>query len=294
MNINRVLHLLLLVLVMSGCAEDNKQKIVRLVETWQGKEIRFPESSVYTLFGKDTVDYTVGVKPHRILVYTDSVGCTSCKVQLPKWKEWIAEVDSLSGGEVEFLFYFHPFNVKDIVYLLKRDKFDLPVCIDLGDELNRLNEFPADITFQTFLLDRENKVKVIGNPIHNTSVKNLYLKQILGEGYREAPVAETTAEASVTRIDMGRFPMEKSAEAEFYIRNRGNEPLLILDTESSCGCTTATYDKRPVAGGDSLRVVLTYTPKEPKYFQESVTLVCNNKQRVRLTVSGVVEEGTDK
>ena len=41
-----------------------------------------------------------------------------------------------------------------------------PVCIDIDDQLNKLNKFPADITFQTFLLDKDNKVAVLGNPVH--------------------------------------------------------------------------------------------------------------------------------
>ena len=75
----------------------------------------------------------------------------------------------------------HPKDAKEIRYLLKRDAFDRPVCIDIDDRLNKLNKFPADITFQTFLLDKDNKVTVLGNPVHNTAVKDLYLKQITGK-----------------------------------------------------------------------------------------------------------------
>ena len=39
--------------------------------------------------------------------------------------------------------------------------------------MNNLNKFPADITFQTFLLDKNNKVVVLGNPIHNIAVNDL-------------------------------------------------------------------------------------------------------------------------
>ena len=53
-------------------------------------------------------------------------------------------------------------------YLLKRDGFDCPICIDLDDQLNKLNKFPANMSFQTFLLDKGNKVAVLGNPLHNS------------------------------------------------------------------------------------------------------------------------------
>lgn len=37
------------------------------------------------------------------------------------------------------------------------------------------------MNFQTFLLDRNNRVIAIGNPIYNPKVKELYLKIIKGE-----------------------------------------------------------------------------------------------------------------
>lgn len=37
------------------------------------------------------------------------------------------------------------------------------------------------MNFHTFLLDKDNKVLAIGNPIHNPKVKELYLKIIQGE-----------------------------------------------------------------------------------------------------------------
>lgn len=53
---------------------------------------------------------------------------------------------------------------------MKRDKFDIPVYIDSEDRFNRLNRFPSDPIFHTFLLDKDNKVAVIGNPVHNLAV----------------------------------------------------------------------------------------------------------------------------
>ena len=37
------------------------------------------------------------------------------------------------------------------------------------------------MTFQTFLLNRNNKVLAIGNPIHNPKIRELYVKIIRGE-----------------------------------------------------------------------------------------------------------------
>ena len=68
-----------------------------MIKSWQGKEIIFPEELIFTKYGKDTVKYNISVSDYKIIMYVDSVGCTEYKLQLYKWKEFIAEVDSLTN-----------------------------------------------------------------------------------------------------------------------------------------------------------------------------------------------------
>ena len=143
-------------LFIASCGETDKDRINRLVKEWEGKEIKFPSHSTFTVLGKDTVDFTFSDADYKVLTYIDSVGCASCKLQLHRWKEWVHEVDSLTGGKVPFIFYFHPKDMKELRYLTRRDGFAYPVCFDEKDELNGLNRFPSDMTFQTFLLDKDN------------------------------------------------------------------------------------------------------------------------------------------
>ena len=175
----RLLYLEVL-LLFSSCQNSPQEHITQLVEEWQGKEVRFPENPVFTRQLSDTVDYRIPETEYKVLVYVDSIGCTSCKLQLPQWKEFIAYVDSVSGGKIPFLFFFQSKDNKELRYILKRDNFRLPVCVDSQNEFGKLNRFPNEQMFQTFLLDQDNRVKVIGNPIHNLSVKELYLKEIEG------------------------------------------------------------------------------------------------------------------
>lgn len=90
-------------------------------------------------------------------------------------------VDTVAAGKVSFLFVFHPKNKKEISFLLKRDRFLYPVFIDEKGDFDALNHFPSDVNFQTFLLDSQNKVLAIGNPVHNKKVCDLYLQIIAGQ-----------------------------------------------------------------------------------------------------------------
>ena len=53
---------------------------------------------------------------------------------------------------------------------LQSEDFIYPVCIDLKDTFNKLNKFPLNDKFRTFLLDNTNKVILVGNPMHHPRI----------------------------------------------------------------------------------------------------------------------------
>ena len=263
---------------------------MELVNEWQEKEIKFPDNLIFTRYLTDTTDFQIPQSEYKVLVYVDSTGCTSCKLQLHKWKELIEYADSETQGKVPFLFFFHPKDTKEIRYLLKRNGFDRPVYIDLDDRLNKLNKFPADMTFQTFLLDKNNKIVALGNPVHNTAVKDLYLKQITGKDNPNKNMPKTIAEATPLKIDFGTFDKSEIKEATIEVKNTGDSPLVIVNVSTTCGCTAATYDKRPAKPGEILRVGIKMTPKDTGFFDEVVTIKYNsiNNQPVKVEIKGNV------
>lgn len=276
-------------LLFSSCKETEKEKIARLVTEWQGKEIRFPADPVFTRYLTEPVDWQVPQSEYKVLVYVDSIGCTSCKLQLNKWKELIAMTDSISGETVPFLFFFHSKDNKEIQYLMKRDKFDYPVCIDTEDRLNGLNQFPSDMTFQTFLLDRDNKVVVLGNPVHNLAVKDLYLKQIARSKLPAAGQSlQTTAEVEQTEIDLGSFDHSEKKTALFRIKNTGTDPLVLVDVATTCGCATPTFDKYPAKSGETLQVKVDYHAKNSGFFTETITVKSTTDSWIKLIIKGQV------
>ena len=274
-------------LFMVSCVESDKERLSKLVKEWEGKEILFPAHSTFTIQGKDTVDFEFKNTDYKIVTYIDSVGCTSCKLQLPRWKQLIEEVDSLTGGSVPFLFYFHPKDLKELRYYTRWDDFTYPVCFDEKDELNQLNQFPSDMTFQTFLLDRDNKVVAMGNPVLNPKVKELYLGLVTGS--RSVASSRQTTQVSVnqTELDFGTFSKEEKQERSFVLTNTGNDLLAIQDIVTSCGCTKVKYSKEPVRPGGTLEVKVLYEAEDAGYFKKTVTVYCNTESSpLRLTVKG--------
>ena len=277
-------------LLMVSCSESEKERLSRLVQEWEGKEILFPAHSTFTIQGKDTVDFDFKGAAYTIVTYIDSVGCTSCKLQLHRWKELVKEVDSLTNGDVPFLFYFHPKDIKELRYLTRRDAFTYPVCFDEKDDFNRLNRFPSEMMFQTFLLDKENRVIALGNPIQNPKVKELYLNLIKGMGESTSKERVTTVSINSTVIDFGSFPKEEKQERSFILTNTGNGLLVIRDIVTSCGCTKVEYSKEPVRPGETLEVKVIYEAEQAEHFNKTVTVYCNAENSpLRLAVKGAAK-----
>lgn len=167
---------LLSTVVFISCS-NRKERIAQIVSEWQDKEIFFPTNSVFTIQGKDTVDYPIESK-YKVLVYVDSVGCTSCKLQLNKWNEFITEVDSITNHNIQFLFYLSSKNAREIRNYAIQEDFLCPFCFDPNNNINQLNNFPDQDIFHTFLLDENNKVRIIGNPNKNDRIKKLFIECI--------------------------------------------------------------------------------------------------------------------
>ena len=275
---------------LASCAESDKERLSKLVNEWERKEILFPTHSTFTIQGKDTVDFEFRNADYKVVAYVDSAGCTGCKLQLPRWKELIAEVDSLAGGSVPFLFYFHPKDLKELKYLTRREGFVYPVCFDGKDDFNRLNRFPNEMMFQTFLLDKENKVVALGNPVLNPKVKELYLKLIAGNQGTAKKETITQVSVNQTELDFGSFPKEERQERSFVLTNTGKELMVVYDVITSCGCTKVEYSKQPVRPGETLELNVIYEAEEAGHFNKTITVYCNAKNSpLRLKVRGSAE-----
>ncbi|MBQ8770217.1 MAG: DUF1573 domain-containing protein [Bacteroides sp.] len=282
-----IVTLIMCVWILASCQESREEAMLRLVNEWNGKEIKFPSRSVFTIQGKDTVDFEFRHADYKVVTYIDSVGCTSCKLQLHRWKVLMEEVDLLTGGSVPFLFYFHPKDLKELRYLTRRESFTYPVCFDEEDELNQLNRFPTNMTFQTFLLDKFNKVVAIGNPVLSPQIKDLYLNVMMGR--TKTRQADNVTSVSINRMimDFGSFPQLEKQERSFTLTNTGKGLLVIQDVVTSCGCTKVEYSKEPVRPGGILEMKVIYEAEKAGHFNKTITVYCNTKDSpLRLTING--------
>ena len=285
----KVILILFSFLFFFSCSNVKKKQVEIWVNEWNNKEICFPAHPVFTRQLTDTVLYRIPKSDYKVVVFVDSVGCVSCKLQLSRWKEFMHEVDSLSDGAVPFVFFFQSKDLRELRYILKCDGFSHPVCIDTDDEFNRLNHFPGEMMFQTFLVDSENRVKVIGNPIHNLSVKELYLKELTG--MKSNPLPVTTVHSDSVEYHYGTVGENQTESRKVVLHNTGKEVFRIKGVTTSCDCMTVEYGWDEIQPGESAVLTVKYKAEEPGDFWRTITIYGNiPDQSITLDFWGIVRK----
>lgn len=279
------------VLFLGACKKSDQNEAERIIEQWRGKKIQLPTNLQATVFGKDTL-FQLPQTPYKILLYTDSMDYAHNKLYLEEWKSLIQDADTSIQGQLSFLFYFHPKDKKELHSLLKQNHFAYPVYIDEGNKINRMNVFPEQIDYQCFLLDRNNRVVSVGNPVLNSDIWELY-KQLAERKINNQKITELTVDSM--NIEVENLQVGETSIAEFQIKNTGNNPLSIINVKTSCGCTIPTWDRGPIQPGETTQIKVEVIPDYEGHFSKTIDVYCNiDSESIRLKICGNVKQKKKK
>ena len=101
-----------------------------------------------------------------------------------------------------------------------------------------------------------------------------------------------TTDAIQDTIDYGTVTKDvDSGVRVFEFTNTGNEPLLITNAQSTCGCTVPSFSKEPIAPGASGKIEVKYN-MNPGPIRKTITIESNasnvDNGRVALKIKGDV------
>lgn len=93
-------------------------------------------------------------------------------------------------------------------------------------------------------------------------------------------------------IDYGKVTKEEDSGLRvFEFTNTGNQPLLIKDAKSSCGCTVPSFSKEPIMPGKTGKIEVKYN-MNPGPIRKTITVESNavnvDEGRVALKIKGEV------
>jgi hypothetical protein len=165
------------VLWLFSCYEKNNLK--KQIEQFIANEIVVPQGIRQIIAGRDSVVINPASNIEaRLIVWVDSIDCSSCRVS--KLSEYAEVIDFIVEVERKFIpvFLFSPSrsNMKEVHRAINTMRFDnYPIFIDEDYMFSAMNpHVPADKRFHTFLIDKNGKVVLVGNPVNNPALWELY------------------------------------------------------------------------------------------------------------------------
>lgn len=153
--------------------ENWKMIAENAVKKYVGKKLILPYADSVNF---NEYDYSTVCKlPIKVVIFVDA-DCSTCLLKIHFWNEFMQELKSAGYNKFQVIIYAYSSLEENLRYYMKsnwshRWQFDKEKSFIGNNEL-------YDRRLQTALLDAENKVLLIGDPLLNPKLRKLYIQVI--------------------------------------------------------------------------------------------------------------------
>lgn len=132
------------------------------------------------------------------------------------------------------------------------------------------------------------------NQLQNVKIKLSLIVCLLIYGTNFSQEATINKNAGVlsfetSEIDYGTINQNDNGERTFTFTNTGNEPIVITNVKTSCGCTVPSYSKTPVLPGETGEINIKYATSRIGVFKKTITVMSNASESTKiLSIKGDV------
>jgi hypothetical protein len=153
------------------------RELRRELEEFVAKEIVVHDGMWQIVGGQDSIFMNQTAEVTRLIVWVDSLGCSTCRInKMFEYAEMVDYCKEIDNGFVPLFVFSPPHSmIGDVIYAMKFNEFDYPIIIDEKQAFPAANpHIPADSRFHTFLIDKNGKVVLVGDPVNNPALWELY------------------------------------------------------------------------------------------------------------------------
>lgn len=168
---------LLVLIIASGgfliyllTTKTTENKLSKELQKWINQKLTIEKG--IEVFDRDSISD----KSYRILIYVDDQGCTTCKLRLSEWHQFRQLLEALAPGKIAYQLLFDGKQIDEIRFLLKTHAWDNPLYWDREGKMNKKYNFPKNEAFRCFLLDKDERVLLVGNPVYSEAIRELYIQ----------------------------------------------------------------------------------------------------------------------
>lgn len=177
------LLLIMVLLLIVSCS--NNEKALQQIESLNNREIVFPKGyKSLSYHNRLSVDSLLD-KDIKVVSYIDNLPCTSCGIRM--LFDWCAQVDSL-GDDIGYVIIVRTNEEKELFQIMDSVSLPRPLMYYDTDTFGIANGL-TDVLARnkTFLLNKDNRIMVVGEFFNNPQLSQLYKKgvKLLKQEYNE-------------------------------------------------------------------------------------------------------------
>lgn len=170
-------NLFVLLISLGACSSPVKEsREAKIVKGLMGKELVFTDN-LFADTPKDDQSFQDILQQKSLKIVTIvNYDCGPCRESINKWKEYfngknIPFILIVRGGDEEFYNNIRSKESSSFRY----------IYYDMNNMFELTNKIPQDIRLRTFLINRENKIRIIGNPLFNKYIAKLYDEETISD-----------------------------------------------------------------------------------------------------------------
>ena len=260
---------LLLILLVCGCSFENNVR--DKYNQWIGREVIIPS------------DAPSGLK---IMLFVGKGDCYRCQLQLHSWRNFISEIRNRAKQNISLVMCIQTTDTATIYKIAAEEQYDIPLYFDQNGDIDKRNNFDLDYNFRCFLLDENNRVVLIGNPVQNPKIKDLYIRTICERlNINYSPKRENNL-----RKNLGVFSQNETKTVQFEIKNPAKKVLLIDSVFTSCECTKTKINKTEILQNESAVLTVIYKPDGIGDFIREIYVKIHNEEKPKIfEIEGKIE-----
>jgi len=95
----------------------------------------------------------------------------------------------------------------------------------------------------------------------------------------QKPLSNANIEFAERQHDFGDVVKGESVSHKFDFKNTGTEPLMILNVQTTCGCTAPSWPKEPIPPGESGSISVVFNSAKKIGRQNKIITVYTNGQK---------------
>ena len=159
------------------CVECTNDKVILAnIESLQSQPIDLCISDLTYIDKDNLTSYYENDKdiPFRLVIFTGANECSTCA--LNSLSDWNILLNLEKEKKVQLVFILSPRKDKfeHVISTYYSSNLEHPILIDTCDVfIHRNPHIPTECLYHTFLLDSENNVIMVGNPIKNSKIQKI-------------------------------------------------------------------------------------------------------------------------